>query len=316
MTDVEVNPTDRVWRVRDRVIPLSRPVVIGILNVTPDSFSDGGRYESVDRALRHAARLVDERADGIDIGGESTRPQGAKPVSTDEELRRVLPVVERLRASFPDLVLSVDTTKSAVARAVLEAGADAINDVSGLRIDPRMGPVIASTGAGVVLMHSRGSVSDMATYRYANYAGDVVEAVAADLRRVVDDAMAVGIPPNSIVLDPGIGFSKRSDHSLRVLAGLRRLVALGYPIMVGVSRKRFIGDLSGVQIASERVAGTIGANVMALAAGARLVRVHDVAPNRQALDVAWGVVQSRDASGDRPTQSASDSGLMAPDSRP
>ena len=316
MSDLEVPATDPVWSVRDRTIPLTRPLVIGILNVTPDSFSDGGRYEQVDRALRHVARMLGDGADGIDVGGESTRPNGARPVSDEEELRRVVPVIKAIRKSFPDAFLTVDTTKSVVAATVLDAGSHAINDVSGFRIDPRMGQVIVSRGAGVILMHSRGAVSDMGTYRHAEYAGDVVDAVAGELRRTIETASAVGIERNAIVLDPGIGFSKRTEHSLGVLAGLRRIVALGFPVMVGVSRKRFIGELSGVQTAAERVAGTIGANVMALAAGARLFRVHDVGPNRQALNVAWGVVQSgNNPNARRENRPRADSRFPIPDSR-
>jgi len=304
------------WRVRDRVVSISKPVVVGVLNVTPDSFIDGGRFDSVDSALSHVARMVAEGVDGIDVGGESTRPQGARPVALQEELRRVIPVLEAIRTSFPELLLSVDTTKSAVAAAALDAGAHAINDVSGFRIDPAMGGIAAARGAGVVIVHSRGTVSDMATYRHADYADDVVDEVISELSRYVVSATALGIPREAIVLDPGIGFSKRTSDSLRVLARLPRVAALGFPVMVGVSRKRFIGELSGVRSAAERVAGTIGANVMALAGGARLFRVHDVAPNRQALDVAWGVLQAREGgvagAHDRPN---SDSRFPIPDSR-
>jgi dihydropteroate synthase len=291
-------------------------LVIGVLNVTPDSFSDGGKYDQIERALRHVARMLEEGADGIDVGGESTRPQGARPVSLEEELARVGSVVDAIRMSFPDVLLSVDTSKSVVAARVLDAGAHAINDVSGFRFDARMADVVASRRAGVVLMHSRGTVSDMATYRHAEYAGDVVDAVIGELRRLVDSATAVGITRDAIVLDPGIGFSKRGEHSLRVLAELRRIASLGMPVMVGVSRKRFIGELSGVQIEAERVAGTIGANVMALAGGASLFRVHDVGPNRQALDVAWGVLQAgADPKPGGQSRSRVDSRSPIPDSR-
>jgi dihydropteroate synthase len=228
----------------------------------------------------------------------------------------VLPALEAIRTSFPDLLISVDTTKSAVAAAVLDAGAHAINDVSGIRIDPRVAEIAASRGAGIVLMHSRGTVSDMASYRHAEYIDDVAEAVVAELRSTVAAAVSTGIPREALVLDPGIGFSKKSAHSLRVLARLSSVVALGFPVMVGVSRKRFIGELSRVQIAADRVAGTIGANVMALAGGARLFRVHDVGPNRQALDVAWGIVQAGEmGTAGLNARSSVDSRFPIPDSR-
>jgi dihydropteroate synthase len=279
------------WRVRDRVVSLQRPVVLGILNVTPDSFSDGGDFFSTDAALRHAERLVAEGADGVDIGGESTRP-GARPVTLDEELGRVLPVVRAARERFPDLLLSVDTVKSDVARAVLEEGADAINDVSGGRLDGRLASVCAELGAGIVLMHSRGTVAEMASYAHASYGEDVAADIAAELSMRIADARAAGVDAMRIVVDPGIGFAKRTEHSIAALAGLPTLVALGFPVMVGVSRKRVIGQITGVDEPRERVMGTVGANVAALGRGAMLFRVHDVRENRQALDAAWAVFRA------------------------
>jgi dihydropteroate synthase len=279
------------WKIADRVITIDRPIVIGILNVTPDSFSDGGRFTSVDAAVAHAETMVGEGADIIDVGGESTRPQGARPVGVDEEMQRVLPVVRALHRSLPGIPLSVDTVKADVAAAVLDEGVQIINDVSALRLDPQMGPTCASKGAGVVLMHSRGGVSEMATYGVAVYE-DVVTDVLDELRARVDAARDAGIPDDAIVVDPGIGFSKRSEHSLSVLRALERLAAWGYPVLVGTSRKRFIGELSGVAEPAERVHGTTGANVAALERGARLFRVHDVRAARQALDVAWAIRQA------------------------
>jgi dihydropteroate synthase len=270
---------------------IDRPFVLGILNVTPDSFSDGGRFDSFDAAITHARDMLEQGADAIDVGGESTRPQGATVVSVDEEMRRVIPILRALRAAFEGALISVDTTKSEVAATAIRAGADIINDVSGFRLDPRMGEIAAAHGAGVVLMHSRGSVAEMGTYTHATYR-DVVAEVIAELQESVDRAVAAGVRREAIVLDPGIGFAKRSEHSLRVLNELPRVAALGFPVLVGVSRKRFVGELARVQTTDQRVAGTVGANVAALIRGARLFRVHDVAPNRQALDVAWGVVQS------------------------
>lgn len=270
------------------MIVIDRPIVVGILNVTPDSFSDGGRYTSVDAALRHAEGMVADGADIIDVGGESTRPQGAQPVSADEELNRVVPVVQALKQRLPETPLAIDTVKAEVAASALAEGAQIVNDVSGMRLDPAMAETCAMSGAGVVIMHSRGGVSEMATYAVANYA-DVVAEVAAELRERVEAARTAGIADERIVVDPGIGFSKRSEHSLAVLAALPRIAAWGYPVLVGTSRKRFVGELTGATDPVERVHGTTGANVAALERGARLFRVHDVRAARQALDVAWAV---------------------------
>jgi dihydropteroate synthase len=266
---------------------------MGIVNVTPDSFSDGGRFLDPRSAVEQAAQLAEEGADILDIGGESTRPQGAEPVGAGEELARILPVIGGVRGEVGELPISVDTNKAVVAREALAAGAEIINDVSGLRLDPALGGVVADAGAGLVLMHSRGTVRDMATSAHAHYGDDPVGEVAEELRAAVARATAAGVARDAIVLDPGIGFSKRGEHSIAMLAGLDRLAGLGFPLLVGVSRKRFIGEISGVREPSERVFGTLGANVVALLAGARIFRVHDVRANRQALDVAWEIVRSR-----------------------
>lgn len=279
------------WHLLGLQLPLDRPLVMGIVNVTPDSFSDGGRFFSAEKAIAHARRLRDEGADLLDIGGESTRPQGATPVDAVEELRRVLPVIEALAGDHPDVPISIDTVKAEVARAALDAGARIVNDVSGFRLDPRMGEICAKAGAGVVLMHSRGGVSEMGTYAFASYGADVANEVIAELRERADSARRAGVSPAHIAIDPGIGFAKRSEHSLKVLRALPAIVALGYPVVVGVSRKRVIGEVTRVAEAAQRVAGTVGANVAALALGARIFRVHDVAPNRQALDAAWAILR-------------------------
>ena len=271
---------------------LDRPFVVGILNVTPDSFSDGGRYQTPDAALAHAERLIAEGADMLDVGGESTRPQGAQAVAVEEELRRVVPVVTALRRAFPDVPISVDTVKAAVAAEVLAAGAAVVNDVSGFRLDSRMAETCAAAGAGVILMHSRGAVHDMATFAHATYGDDVVEEVRGELALALESARRAGLPDEAVVLDPGVGFAKRTEHSLAVLGGLPRLAALGRPLLVGVSRKRFIGEITAVTSPAERVHGTVGANVAALARGARLFRVHDVRATREALDVAWAVLHA------------------------
>jgi len=263
---------------------------MGIVNVTPDSFSDGGQFFSPSAAVARALRMRAEGADIIDIGGESTRPQGAVPVDSAEELRRVIPVITALADAIPDAVLSVDTVKANVASSAMEAGAHVVNDVSAFRLDPRMGEICASHGAGVVLMHSRGSVSEMGTYTHASY-DDVVDEVLEELRERVSTAISAGVAEECIAVDPGIGFAKRGEHSLRLLAALGELAVWGRPVVVGASRKRFVGEIAGVSEAGDRVYGTIGANVAALDRGARIFRVHDVAANRQALDVAWAVAQ-------------------------
>jgi dihydropteroate synthase len=263
-------------------------MVLGILNATPDSFSDGGRYASVDAGLARAEEIFQEGGDIVDIGGESTRP-GAASVGLDEELARVVPIAREIARRWPEAVISVDTTKAEVASAALDEGAHVVNDVSAFRIDPRMREICASRKAGVVMMHSRGPVAEMASYRYANYGDDTMGEVLAELSASVEQAMAAGIRKEAVALDPGIGFSKTSEHSLAALRTLGRLVDLGYPVMVGASRKRFIGELTRVQKAADRVHGSVGAHVAAFMAGARLFRVHDVAAHRQALDVAAAI---------------------------
>jgi len=280
-----------LWRHATGTLSLDRPRVVGIVNVTPDSFSDGGMLRTVDDARRHVDRLVHEGADVVDIGGESTRPQGATPVSIDEELRRVIPVVEAVRRDHPSFPISVDTVKADVARAAMAVGASIVNDVSAFRLDTAMAGVCGESGAGVVLMHSRGDVASMATFEHANYGSDVVGEICAELAPSVRRARAAGVQRDAVVLDPGIGFSKRAEHSLAVLAGLPRLTQLGFPVLVGVSRKRFIGAIIEASAPGDRVFGTVGANVAALERGARLFRVHDVKVNRDALDVAWAIMQ-------------------------
>lgn len=289
MTDGTNAPTS--WRLRRSELMLDRPRILGIVNVTPDSFSDGGAFLAPDAAIAHAERLVAEGADVLDVGGESTRPQGAAPVSVDEELRRVMPVIEGIRSRLPAVPVSVDTVKATVAEAALDAGAEIVNDVSGLRLDPRMAELCAARGAAVIIMHSRGGVSDMATFAHAVYA-DVVSDVLEELGAQLRVAEQAGVAADRIAVDPGIGFAKRSEQSLAVLAALPRLAAMGHPVVVGVSRKRFIGEITGERAPHERVHGTTGANVVALTRGARVFRVHDVRAAREALDVAWAVLQA------------------------
>jgi dihydropteroate synthase len=276
-------------------LSLDRPIVMGIVNVTPDSFSDGGEFLAPDAAVAHGARLLAEGADILDVGGQSTRPQGAEPVSTDEELRRVLPVLSALVTAHPEALLSVDTVNAGVAAAAIDAGARIVNDVSGLRLDPAMAAVCAATEVGVVVMHSRGGVSDMATYEHADYANDFLTTMLDELRLRVREVERAGVAPENIALDPGIGFAKRPEHSLRALACLPRLVDWGYPVLVGASRKRFIGQLTGETRPAHRVFGSVGAAVAAYERGASIVRVHDVAATRAALDVAAAIRDAGDA---------------------
>ena len=289
----------RSWAHATGSLSLDKPRLLGIVNITPDSFSDGGQFASINDAVRFGVRLVEEGADGLDVGGESTRPQGATPVEVDEELRRVVPVIEALHRELPGVPISIDTVKHAVAAAALDAGASIVNDVSGFRIDPAAAAVAARRRAGVILMHSRGDVSDMATFTHATYGDDVVGDVIRELSERLDFAMAQGIEPACLVVDPGIGFAKRAEHSLMMIAQLGRLAALGFPVLIGASRKRFVGEITGVSQPAARVAGTVGAHVVALERGARLFRVHDVRAHREALDVAWAIAASGAGVADR-----------------
>ena len=256
-----------------------RTLIMGTLNVTPDSFSDGGTFASVDDAVAHAERLISEGADIIDIGGESTRPGRADPVSAEEEISRVVPVIETLarRVSVP---LSVDTTKSEVARAALDAGAAIVNDISALRFDFYVADAVARVGAGLVLMHSRGTPATM--HRMPPVA-DIMEEVVSSLRASIHMAERRGVARESIVIDPGIGFGKSQEQNLELIAKLDSLIAAfpDYPLMIGTSRKSFIGrilaDSSGTPApASERLYGTIATITAAVLKGAHIVRVHDV----------------------------------------
>lgn len=284
-----------VWRCRGVEIPLAEPIVMGIVNLTPDSFSDGGRLSGLETALAHARALVAEGAALIDVGGESTRP-GAAEVPVAEELARVLPFVEAAAPSL-GVPISIDTRKAEVARAALDAGAAVINDVSALGRDPEMAPLAARTGAGVVLMHMRGepaTMSGLATY------ADVSREVAAELGGALARARAAGVDPEAIVMDPGLGFAKSPQQTLALLADLAPLLALGRPLLVGPSRKRFIASVHDAP-ASERLGGTVAACVMAYLGGARIFRVHDVAPVVQALAVARAVrAHTRPRSGGAP----------------
>lgn len=260
---------------------MSRTLVMGILNVTPDSFSDGGRFATPEEAVEEARRLIAEGADIIDVGGESTRP-GAAPVSEDVEIGRVLPVVELL-ALDPRIRVSVDTMKPRVAAACLQAGATLVNDVSGLS-QPEMARIVAAAGAGVVIMHMRGTPQTMR--QYAVYS-DVMAEIAAELRPRVELAREAGV--REIYVDPGIGFAKTPAQSFEILRRLGELRELGCPIVIGPSRKSFLGVLPGMEEIGERLEGTIAAAVLGAWNGASVVRVHDVRPVRKALSVVDAV---------------------------
>jgi dihydropteroate synthase len=260
--------------------------VMGIVNVTPDSFSDGGEFLDPARAIAQGRLLADQGADILDIGGESTRP-GAEPVSEEEELRRVLPVVEGLAGVGPQL--SIDTAKAAVARAAVEAGAGFVNDVTAFRGDPAMASVVAGAEVDCCLMHMQGEPRTMQEDpRYE----DVVAEVKAYLEERMSFAVKEGVPEARILLDPGIGFGKTVEHNLELLRRLDEIVALGRPVVIGTSRKSFLGRITGAQV-GERVPGTIATNVLALERGATVFRVHDVAPARDALAIALATVTGR-----------------------
>lgn len=270
--------------------------LMGVVNVTPDSFSDGGSFLETDAAISHSRALVAEGADILDVGGESTRP-GAEPVGADEELRRVLPVLEGIGAAGLDAQVSIDTSKAPVARAAIAAGAGIVNDVSALRTDPQMVEAIADSGVDCCLMHMLGEPRTM--QREPRY-DDVVDEVKAFLEERLGFAVAAGVREERIMLDPGIGFGKTVEHNLELLGRLEELTTLGRPLVVGASRKSFLGrivaDAAGEAEpvgTARRLPGTIATNVLALERGASVFRVHDVAPVRAALAVAAATLDTR-----------------------
>lgn len=257
-----------------------RTALVGILNVTPDSFSDGGRYLNADEAIAHGVRLAEEGADLIDIGGESTRP-GARPVSAEEELERVLPVIRGLRRAVA-IPLSIDTYKSRVARAALDEGADVVNDISALRFDPAMASLVVTENVPVVLMHMQGTPRTMQERPFYR---DVVAEVTDFLSERFRFALAEGVKPEQIVVDPGIGFGKDLEHNLALLRDLSALGSLGRPILVGPSRKTFVGKILGIG-PGDRLEGSLAAAVAAVLAGANMIRMHDVREARRAIAIA------------------------------
>lgn len=279
------------WHHGRGTLSLAHPVIIGVLNVTPDSFSDTSRFLTVDAALAHVATLLEGGATMIDVGGESTRP-GAEPVSEREEHDRVLPVIRALATTYPELPLSIDTVHASTARLAVDAGASVLNDVTAGRHDPALLAVAAERGSGIVLSHSRGPLGALASYDLADYQGDVRGAVVRELAEAMARALAAGIRHDAIVLDPGFGFAKRPEQNFALLDGLDALVALGAPVLVGVSRKRFLATAAN-RPADDRDRATAAACAIACDRGARLFRVHDPGAVRDALAVAEALHEAR-----------------------
>jgi dihydropteroate synthase len=267
-----------------------KPLIMGILNVTPDSFSDGGKYHHVDAAVRQVGQMLAEGADIIDIGGESTRPK-SDPVSSDEQIRRVIPVIQAIHTQFPDdILISIDTSLSKVAEAALDAGAKLINDVSAGQDDPDILALAAKRAVPIILMHSQGTPKTMQDNPYYE---DVVSEVLDYLKSRIAAALATGINKANILIDPGVGFGKRRQDNLDLLANLDKFVELGFPVLLGTSRKRFMGAICNVTEPSELVTATAVTTALGVMEGVKIFRVHDVKENKQALDVAWAIEQSR-----------------------
>lgn len=265
-------------------LELDRPLIMGVLNVTPDSFSDGGRFDSLEKALQRGREMAAEGADIIDVGGETTRP-GAAAVSTQTELDRVAPVIEGLRREL-DLPLSIDTNKAAVARAAMALGADFVNDISGLRFDPEMASAAAETGAGLFLMHTRGRPEEMQkNTHYHDLVGEIIDS----LRGSVVAALAAGVAPEKLAVDPGIGFGKSPEGNLEILRRLREFQTLGFPLLLGTSRKSFIGKTLGQPVPERRLYGTLATVALGVERGALIFRVHDVRPAKETALMSWAV---------------------------
>jgi len=268
----------------------TKPLIMGILNVTPDSFSDGGKFSGLNEAIQQVELMLSEGVDIIDIGGESTRP-GSDSVAASEQIRRVVPVIEAVRQQLnSDVLISIDTTLSEVAKAALDAGANIINDVSGGRNDAAILTLAAQTGVPIILMHSQGVSKTMQDNPHYD---DVVQEVLDALDECVNRALKAGIKKEAIAIDPGIGFGKRKQDNIDLLAHLDKLVATGFPVLLGTSRKRFMGTICDVTEPSELVTATAVTTALGVMAGVQMFRVHDVKENRQAADVAWAIKQSR-----------------------
>ena len=272
------------WRVGGRELELGRrTLVMGVVNVTPDSFFDGGRFLTFDHAVAHALQLLDQGVDIVDVGGESTRPGKKAPVSAEEEIRRVVPVIESIKRERPQAVVSVDTYKATVAKAAYDAGAEIVNDVSGFEWDPAMAVTCAELDCGVVLMHMRGTPE---TWRSLERLEDPLTLVKHELGLSVEKAQEAGIARERIAIDPGFGFGKNFEENYPLLEGLDQLAELGFPIIAGTSRKSFVGRASGTEGgAADRLAGSLAAMVISITKGAHIVRVHDVKESAEAARV-------------------------------
>lgn len=280
--------TERPILLRGRnLVPGARPFVVGILNVTPDSFSDGGWFYDSQAAVEAGCQMADEGADVIDIGGESTRP-GSAAVSADEQIRRTQPVIAELARRFGSdgPAISIDTRLAAVAQAALDAGATVVNDISALRDDAEMAGLIADRGAGAILMHMKGTPADM---QVSPVYADVVGEIRGFLAERVETAVRAGIPRERIIADPGIGFGKTTEHNLEIIRRVREFRSLGVPVMIGPSRKRFIGQILGIEKPADRLMGTIAVVAAVALAGVEMVRVHDVREARQVMDMCAAI---------------------------
>jgi len=278
------------WQTSRRQIPLEKTLVMGIINVTPDSFSDGGEFLSIENALMQAERLIAEGADILDIGGESTRPN-SKQISADEEAGRVIPVIEAISKRF-EIPISVDTTKAAVAEKALNTGAEIVNDISGLQFDERIAEIAVKYKAGLILMHSRGT---FATMHSQTPVEDILTEVSTDFRRAIAAARSFGVQDEQIALDVGIGFSKTLTQNLELLAKLDKLVEEfpKFPMLVGTSRKSFIGKITGEEVPQNRLSGSLAAIAAAVWNGANIVRVHDVKETVEAVRVLNAIMEQR-----------------------
>ncbi len=278
---------ERIWKIGRRVFDVSRHgLIMGVLNVTPDSFSDGGEFLTTDKATEHGLQMAAEGAQIIDVGGESTHP-GSQPVTTDEELRRVIPVIENLYGKL-DVPISIDTSKAEVARAAIEAGAAIVNDVTGGRGDEQMLPLVAETKSGFIFMHMQGTPRTMQVQpRYVDVVGEISEFFRQQYAR----AIGLNIDPMAIAFDPGIGFGKTVEHNLELLAQLERLRVYDRPLVVGVSRKSFLGKLIGSPDMSDRRIPGLALTTLLRARGADVLRVHDVKENVYALRVTEAILQ-------------------------
>lgn len=265
------------------------PQIMGILNVTPDSFSDAGRFSALDAALSQVSLMLEEGADIIDVGGESTRP-GSEPVSAEMQLKRVLPVIDAIRVNFPDAVISIDTSLSAVAAAALQAGATIVNDVSAGLGDGNMLPLLARADCQVILMHMQGTPKTM---QDAPFYENAVAEIKQGLQQRIDSALAAGISTENIAIDPGIGFGKRKQDNIAILAHLTEFVEMGFPVLLGTSRKRFMGSICNVELPHELVTATAVTTALGVMNGVQVFRVHDVKANRQAADIAWAIKQAQ-----------------------